>query len=116
MRTCVPNLSLNNWYMDDGSLFGKVENVLNACIIIRDEGPHLGLFVSLSKCELISSSQSDACFENFEPEIIRLWNGDMTILDSALSSKQHCENWISDKLDSKMPMLINKPENLGHSQ
>ena len=27
VRTCVPNLSLNNWYMDDGSLFGKVEDV-----------------------------------------------------------------------------------------
>ena len=51
-----------------------------------------------------------------EPEIIRLWNGEMTILGSAIGSKQHCENWISHKLDSKIPLLINKPENLGHSQ
>ena len=40
----------------------------------------------------------------------------MTILGSAIGSKQHCENWISHKLDSKMPLLINKLENLGHSQ
>ena len=40
----------------------------------------------------------------------------MTILGSAIGSKQHCENWISQKLDSKMPLLINKLENLGHSQ
>ena len=116
VRTCVPNLSLNNWYMDDGSLFGKVEEVLKAWAIIRDEGPNLGLFVNLSKCELISSLQADACFENFEPELIRIWNGDMAILGSAIGSKQHCENWISQKLDSKMPLLINKLENLGHSQ
>ena len=104
VRDCVPNLSLNNWYMDDGSLFGKVEDVLKAWTIIRDEGLNLGLFVNLSKCELIFSSQADVCFENFEPEIIRIWNGDMTILGSAIGSKQHCENWISQKLDSKMPL------------
>ena len=47
------------------------------------------------------------CFENFEPEIS---NEDMTILGSGIGSKQHCENWISQKLDSKMPLLINKLE------
>ena len=96
--------------MDDGSLIGKVEDVLKAWAIIRDEGPNLGLFVNLSKCELISSSQADVCFKNFEPKIIRISNGDITILGSALGSKQHCENWISQKLDFKMPLLINKLE------
>ena len=115
VRDLVPNLSLNNWYMDDGSLFGKIEDVLKAWTIIRDEGPTLGLFVNLSKCELISSSGSDVCFNNFEPDIIRILNGDMTILGSAIGSKQHCVNWISQKLNKKMPLLINKLENLGHS-
>ena len=43
---------------------------------------------------------ADAYFENFKPEIIRIWNGDMTILGAAIGSKQHCENWISQKLDT----------------
>ena len=102
--------------MDDERLFEKVEDILKAWTIIRDEGPKIGMFVSLSKFKLISSLQSDAYFENFEPEIIRISNGDMTILGSAIGSKHHCENWISQKLDSKMPLLINKLENLGHSQ
>ena len=41
--------------MDDGSLFGKIADVLKAWNIIKEVGPELGLFVNLQKCELISS-------------------------------------------------------------
>ena len=40
----------------------------------------------------------------------------MTILGAAIGSKQHCLNWISVKLNKKLPVLINKLELLGHSQ
>ena len=48
----APNLALNNWYMDDGSLFGKIVDILKAWNIIKEFGPALGLFVNLEKCEL----------------------------------------------------------------
>ena len=53
----VPDLDLNNWYMDDGSLFGKTRDVLKAWNIIKDFGPSFGLQVNLSKCELIVLQQ-----------------------------------------------------------
>ena len=74
----VPELDLNNWYMDDGSLFGKAAAVLKAWNIIKDFGPSLGLQVNLSKCELISSSNNVGIFADFEPELVKIADGKMT--------------------------------------
>ena len=112
----VPDLDLNNWYMDDGSLFGKTRDVLKAWNIIKDFGPSLGLQVNLSKCELISSSNNGGVFADFEPELVKIADGNMTILGSPIGSSQHCENWISSKLNKKLEILLNKIENLDHSQ
>ena len=38
----APNLALNNWYMDDGSLSGKIVDVLKAWNIIKELGPATG--------------------------------------------------------------------------
>jgi len=112
----APNLAFNNWYMDDGSLFGKIADVLKAWNIIKEVGPELGLFVNLQKCELISSCGTCDVFDDFEPEIIKISNGDMTILGSAVGSKHFCEEWVSRKMVKKLPILITKLTNLGHSQ
>ena len=42
----IPTLSLNSWYMDDGSLFGSVPDVLKAWDIIKESGAELGFFVN----------------------------------------------------------------------
>ena len=90
-----PGLALNNWYMDDGSLFGKIEDVLKAWKLIKELGPELGLFSNLEKCELISTSGNSNVFVDFEPQITKISNGNMTILGSAIGCKQHCEDWVS---------------------
>ena len=110
-----PNLALNNWYMDDGSLFGKINDVLTAWNMIKVIGPDLGLLANLEKCELISSNGNSDVFNEFEPEIIKISNGDMTILGSAVGCKQHCEDWVSSKWVKKLPVLLDKLVNLGHS-
>ena len=112
----VPDLALNNWYMDDGSLFGKSDDVLRAWNIVKTEGPHLGLFSNLQKCEVISASGCTNSFQHFEPEIIRISDGNMSILGSAIGSKSHCESWVTNKLNKKLPSLINKLNSLDHAQ
>ena len=42
----VPDLLLNGWFLDDGSLIGKVEDLSATVNIIRQEGPLRGLFLS----------------------------------------------------------------------
>ena len=63
----VPNLRLHSWYMME--VFGHSRDVLKAWNNAKDEGPALGLFPNVSKCELISPSFSSSAFHEFEPEL-----------------------------------------------
>jgi len=71
--------------MDDGSFFGNSNDVLKAWNIVKDEGPALGLFPNISKCELISPSCSPSAFHQFEPEL-KKEEMDMDILGSPIGS------------------------------
>ena len=42
----VPDLLLNGWYLDDGTIVGKLEDIKKAVSIIRQDGPARGLFLS----------------------------------------------------------------------
>ena len=46
----------NAWYLDDGSIAGESSSVLRALTIIQAQGPSLGFYVNLKKCELFSVS------------------------------------------------------------
>ena len=91
--------------MDDSSLVGKNDDVLKAWNIIKEKGPELGLFVNIPKCELISASGSDVCFKQFEQEMIRVTDGNMSILGSPNGSQFNCSCWVSDKLNKKKNAL-----------
>ena len=48
------HLILEAWYLDDGVLAGERSTVIHALHLIEELGPHLGLHMNLSKCELFS--------------------------------------------------------------
>ena len=48
-----PNLALNLWYLDDGVIMGKHDDVLKALSIIQRIGPELGMDLNLKKNELV---------------------------------------------------------------
>ena len=52
----VPGLQLNQWYLDDGVIAGRAEDVLKAFNIIRKLGPELGMDLNLGKNELVKFS------------------------------------------------------------
>ena len=45
----VPGLKLNEWYLDDGSLGGKKEQLQEVVDIILQKGPARGLFMSTAR-------------------------------------------------------------------
>ena len=49
-------MQLNQWYLDDGVIAGKAEDVLKAFNIIRKLGPELGMDLNLGKNELVKFS------------------------------------------------------------
>ena len=111
----LPSLSLNSWYMDDGSLFGNICDVLKAWDIIKLSGPELGLFVNAPKCELILPSGNLDCF-TIEADIKRIQGCNMDILESPVGSKAHCEDWVAQKLLRKVPALFDGFNSLDHLQ
>ena len=50
----VPNMLINAWYLDDGSLCGSLEDLVKALNIIEEDGPARGFFVNRSKSTLHS--------------------------------------------------------------
>ena len=101
--------------MDDSDLFDSITNVLQAWNLIKVHGrAHaLGLFVNAKKCELILLLGHLDAF-SIEPSIKRVIGCNMDILGSPIGSNEHCELWISSKLDSKMDDLISKIIDLDH--
>ena len=111
----VPNLRLHSWYMDDGSFFGDSRDVLKAWNIVKDEGPALGLFPNVSKCELISPSFSSSAIHEFEPEL-KKEAMNMEILGSPIGSKEFCESFLQDKINKKLPILLENLTRLDNPQ
>ena len=58
----VSHLLYQKWYMDDGVVAGTGNAVARVIAIIKEQGPHLGLFIKYSKCELFSK-----CYLNSFP-------------------------------------------------
>ena len=52
LKSEVPGLTLNCWYLDDGICAGDEDSLLKALEFITSNGLHLGLKVKHSKCEL----------------------------------------------------------------
>ena len=63
-----------------------------------------------------TSVKDNLLYKKKEPEIIRISDGNMSILGSAIGSKSHCESWVTNKLNKKLPSLINKLNSLDHAQ
>ena len=42
----MPNIKLNAWYLDDGTIIGKVEELQQVVDILVEEGPARGLVLS----------------------------------------------------------------------
>ena len=51
------HLLYHKWYMDDRVVAGTRKAVAGVIAIIKEQGPHLGLFIKDPKCNLFSKSK-----------------------------------------------------------
>ena len=56
----LPRLTLNAWYLDDGTLMGHPEDLAAALHIVERNGPSLGLHLNRSKSLLFIPEEADA--------------------------------------------------------
>jgi len=52
IKEACPALALNVWFLDDGTLIGRTDDVLRAVQIISEDGPLLGVRINPPKCKL----------------------------------------------------------------
>ena len=67
-----PNLDLNVWYLDDGTIIGKKEDVFGVFELLLKEGPALGLHLNVQKNEIWWPSRSED--DPFPKNVIRVEN------------------------------------------
>jgi len=70
MFYCASTQKLIAKYFDDGSLGGKVDDLMLAFLFLKNEVAKIGLHVNVQKCELLTADQSVIHkFQSIAPEI-----------------------------------------------
>ena len=95
-------LLLEAWYLDDGVLAGERSAVIRALHLIEDLGPHLGLYINFSKCELFSRSGNSL----FPPVVKSSLLPNLDILGAPIGDFVHCSRFIAEKC--AMPKILLK--------
>ena len=100
---------LNQWYLDDGVIVGKVEEVVGVLKVIEDLGPSLGLHVNLAKCEIWWPGNAQA-FDEFSPDLCHCHDNGIIILGIPVGDPEYCRFFIRktiESISSILPLVLN---------
>ena len=94
----VPDLLINAWYLDDGTLCGSASDLCAALAIIESEGPPRGLHLNRSKSLLIIPSDATLS-HNPLPVDIPISREGFTILGSPVGSPSYCDTSVLKRIE-----------------
>ncbi|KAL5499522.1 hypothetical protein EMCRGX_G010956 [Ephydatia muelleri] len=99
------SLQLQAWYLDDGILAGPRPALQRVLSQLQQEGPSLGLFINLRKCEIFSSRDLEGFPEQMKKPCLE-------VLGIPIGDEEFCTTFISAKcVESRM--LLDKLEEVG---
>ena len=102
------SLLLHAWYLDDGILAGPRSALLRVISLLQQDGPSLGLFINVGKCEIYSRNHR----EGFPEQIVKSNKACFVILGIPIGDAEFCAWFISSKrVGSKL--LLDKLEEVG---
>jgi len=110
-----PSLALNVWYLDDGVLIGKKEDLCKALSILETEGPTRGIFLNPRKCKFWWPSLDPEKWTSLVPFATPVRESGVELLGGAIGDEHFCRNVLHDrvlKIESGCAQL----KELGHSQ
>ena len=102
------SLQLQAWYLDDGILAGPRPALQRVLSLLQQEGPSLGLFINLRKCEIFSSRD----LEGFPEQMKKSNNPCLEVLGIPIGDEEFCTTFISAKC-AESRMLLDKLEEVG---
>ena len=87
------------WYLDDGSLGGRVEELIVAFQTLKTEAAKIGLHVNEKKCELIANDDSVIRrFQTVAPDIIIVDPATAVLLGAPVGGQQSVDLVLENKL------------------
>jgi len=87
------------WYLDDDSLGGKVDDLMLAFLCLKNEAAKIGLHVNVQKCERFTADQSVIHkFQSIVPEISIVDSNAAVLLSAAVGGQQSVDQLLEKKL------------------
>jgi len=95
---------LNLWYMDDGSLGGEVDVLIEDFVMVRRIGRAFGLLVNDQKCELVTDDlEVVEKFRAIAPSIIHVGTLKASLLGAPIGSSEELDVVLSKKITHRLP-------------
>ena len=109
IQSNVPNLCLNVWYLDDGSLCGPPNAFFSAHEIIDTVGPSRGLHLNKSKCLFSISNEANFDLGSFPAGIPITLDG-FTLFGCPIGPPSFCLNYILKRTGKVQSLLARLPD------
>jgi hypothetical protein len=93
-----PALLLNAWYLDDGALIGKLEDLAGVLTILHEAGPTTGLRLNMQKCEVWWPSMDPGISDHFPPDISIIASPGVGLLGSPLGDPAFSEELVGKRV------------------
>ncbi len=110
----VPDLSINAWYLDDGTLVGSPNDLMSALEIIEREGPNIGLHLNKSKSLLFIPPNADESINPLPSAIPKVRQG-FSLLGCPIGPPDFCDSVFQNRVD-KVNISLNLLHTLQDSQ
>ena len=111
IQSNVPNLCLNAWYLDDGSLCGPPNALFSALEIIDTAGPSRGLGLHLNKSKCLFSISNEANFDlGSFPAGIPITLDGFTLFGCPIGPPSFCLNYILKRTGKVQSLLARLPD------
>jgi len=112
MFYCASTQKLGAKYFDDGSLGGKVDDLMLASLCLKNEAAKIGLHVNVQKCELFTADQSVIHkFQSIAPENAIVDPNAAVLLGAPVGGQQSVDQLLEKKLTG-LQRLSNRLEGL----
>ena len=98
IKTEVPGLNINTWYLDDGTLCGSPSELTAALSIVEQEGPSRGLNLNHSKSLLYIPDDTDPSNNPLPPDI-PITRGGFSLLGCPIGPSSFCDSTFSTKVE-----------------
>ncbi len=105
LSVLAKSLSMNCWYIDDGSLSGKFWLVHLIYTKFAAKGPKYGLFLNLGKCEIAWPCGIPPLADPFPDSIRRYASTDVDIVGVPIGSSEFSSKWIVSRVHDKVSKL-----------